>query len=94
MGTTHSNYEYDNFSLFLDKWGDQFEQIKNILSYLNTYPETLSTLKLSGIHDHSSIVSEQMDWVRLCSKFEHPLEKEFFKPFWIPISERFIGLLH
>ncbi len=73
MSTSNSNYEFDNFSSFLDNWGDKFDKVKNILSYLNTYPETLSTLKLTGIYDPLSIVSEQMDWVRLCSKFEHPL---------------------
>ncbi len=78
MSTSNSNYEFDNFSSFLDNWGDKFDKVKNILSYLNTYPETLSTLKLTGIYDPLSIVSEQMDWVRLCSKFEHPLEKDFF----------------
>ena len=70
MSTSNRNYEVDNFSSFLDNWGDKFDKVKNILSYLNTYPETLSTLKLTGIYDPLSIVSEQMDWVRLCSKFE------------------------
>jgi hypothetical protein len=87
MSTSNSNYEFDNFSSFLDNWGDKFDKVKNILSYLNTYPETLSTLKLTGIYDPLSIVSEQMDWVRLCSKFEHPLEKDFFKPYWVPIQK-------
>jgi hypothetical protein len=87
MSTSNSNYEFDNFSSFLDNWGDKFDKVKNILSYLNTYPETLSTLKLTGIYDPLSIVSEQMDWVRLCSKFEHPLEKDFFKSYWVPIQK-------
>ncbi len=74
-----------SFELFLNSWGKQFEDIKNILTYLYTYPDLLSNIDLQNLHDSESINTEQEDWVRISSKFDHTLEKEFFKPYWVPI---------
>ena len=79
------NKTYSNFLSFLNEWGKQFEDLKNILLYLNTYPELLSNIELQNLHDSESIIPEQEDWFRISAKFDHPLEKEFFKPYWVPI---------
>ena len=57
---SNQNFE-ENFSSFLKHWGDQFESVKSILTYLNSYPEVLSTMEISNIQDSSSIVAEQED---------------------------------
>jgi hypothetical protein len=41
--------------------------------------------ELEGIMDPGDIDASQEDWVRLCSKYENPHEKDFFKPYWVPI---------
>ena len=31
--------------------------------------------------------NNQKDWIWLCSRFDNELERDFFKPFWIPLHE-------
>lgn len=71
---------------FLNEWGELYDNVKHILSYLNTYPGLLTSIKLSDIHNCFSIDEVQKEWIWLCSKFNHPNEKEFFRPYWIPIQ--------
>lgn len=83
--TNDHNKMYSSFSAFIDEWGKQFSDVRNILSYLNTYPDLMSSIELKSLHDSESILPEQEDWVRISAKFDNPLEKEFFKPYWVPI---------
>lgn len=77
----------DNWDSFLMNWSKQFEIVKHILSYLLTYPDVLSKIKLTDVHNANSIESAQKEWVWLCSKFTHPMDIEFFKPYWIPLEK-------
>lgn len=74
------------FEIFLRHWDKQIKDIKNILDFLNTYPNVLHQLKLDAILTSNEIVNSQKDWVRICSKYQD-LEKEFFKPYWVPIQK-------
>ncbi|MBN1950922.1 MAG: hypothetical protein JW801_06935 [Bacteroidales bacterium] len=80
--------QYNDFHSFLLDWGEQVEKVKHILSYLNTYPDTLEQLDLTDLHEPSTVDSELEEWVHLCEILEHPLEKDFFKPYWIPIVKK------
>ena len=81
------NYLIEDFNLFLNTWAKPYSELKYILHYLKTYPELLSKIGLDDIIDPQDIDTEQQDWVRLCTKFYHPLDKEFFKPYWTPIGK-------
>lgn len=71
---------------FVQNWDIQYKNAKYILSYLNTYSALLDRLKISRIHNSVNLDEAQNNWLWLCSKFEDPIEKQFFKPYWIPIE--------
>ncbi len=75
------------FESFLHEWKHKFRAISFILKYLATYPELVDKLKMFQPIDSTNIDDSQLEWVSLISQFDHPLEKEFFKPFWVPINQ-------
>ena len=70
---------------FFKQWRPKLQQVSSILRYLHTYPQTLSALKMEDCITVSELYEQQEDWVHLCSQFEGE-EKEFFKPYWVPIQ--------
>jgi hypothetical protein len=78
-------YNIEDFNSFHQFLHDKYGNVKSIIFILKSYPELLSKISLDNIQEPDNIDSEQQDWIRLCSKFTHPLEKDFFKPYWIPI---------
>ena len=66
--------------------GEKYRNAKHILTYLNSYPELLSGIKMEEIHNSENIDEAQIEWIWLCSKFDNPIEKDFFKPYWIQMS--------
>lgn len=70
---------------FLKEWEIQFKQVASILQYLHTYPTALAELKIEDLITPDELYKQQEDWIWLCSKYEGE-EKEFFKPYWIPIQ--------
>jgi len=81
-------YEYQDF---LNEYEPQFAQIKSVLAYLNTYPELLVKLKLDDLIKPEALDIRQQDWVRIVSKYGG-LEKDFFKPYWVPIGAKSLDL--
>jgi len=75
------------FKSFLYEWEYKFRIIPSIMRYLATYPELIHKLKTFQPIDAKNIACSQLEWVSLISQFDHPLEKEFFKPFWVPINQ-------
>lgn len=73
------------FKTFLNEWGEKFAQIQHILHYLHTYDNVTKKLELNELLNPDEIENSQMEWVWLYSKFDG-LEKEFFKPYWVPIQ--------
>lgn len=71
---------------FKHQWAKQLEDIKYILDFLNTYPQVLKNLEIKDILKSEELLESQIDWVRICSKYEG-MEKDFFKPFWVPIQK-------
>lgn len=70
----------------IKEWEKPYRDSKHILTYLNSYPKILSTLKIGELHNPISLDDSQIEWIWLCSKFDNPVESEFFKPYWIPIE--------
>ena len=70
---------------FIKTWNEGYLKVKNILKYLSTYDDVLKKIEITEILDPANLDSSQTEWIWLCSKFEHPLERKFFKPYWIPI---------
>lgn len=75
-------YDFENF---VNGWRSQFARLKHILKYLHTYPDILSKLHFDSLIKPEELDSYQEDWVRSVSKYEG-LEKDFFIPYWVPIS--------
>jgi hypothetical protein len=72
------------FNDFINDYKSEFPRIKSILGYLHTYPELLSKLNLDLLKPDALDIRQQ-DWVRLVSQYDG-LEKDFFKPYWVPIG--------
>ncbi len=72
---------------FLNDWGLQFNNVIHIINYLNTYPLILSLLGLKDIIVPHQLESVQKDWINWFNKFTHEIDKQFFKPYWIPLID-------
>jgi hypothetical protein len=72
---------------FKEQWDEPFEKVKDILSYMSTYPEMLEMSRIYELIEPERVDEGQEDWLRLLTKLDHPLEKDFFKPFWVPINK-------
>ncbi len=79
-----------NFDEFQRKWSGQLEDIGYTLDFLHTYPIVLKKLKLSDLISSKELINCQKEWILLYSKYDG-LEKEFFKPYWIPIQRESIN---
>ncbi len=60
--------------------------MKSILAYLHSYPELLAKFKIDPFIKPEALDTRQQDWVRIVNQYDG-LEKEFFKPYWVPVSE-------
>lgn len=72
---------------FENEWGVRFQDLKHILSYINSYPK--SKLDLLGFEFEcpEKIVNVQQEWICLLNNFTHPVDLSFFKPYWVPIAK-------
>ena len=77
----------DLFSRFLAQWDREYRQVKGIIKYLNSYPQLPEKIELN-LMDDTELDASQLEWVSLVARFEHPLEKEFFRSCWVPISKQ------
>ncbi len=75
------------FNQFLKKWETEFNEIPNILKYISSYSILDSKFASYSIIDtYEHIKISQLEWVSLVAQFENSLEKDFFKPYWIPLE--------
>jgi hypothetical protein len=75
-----------NTDSFFDEWGKELKDVSFILDFLKTYPQVLKQLEFEDLLTSDELLKSQMDWVRICSKYEG-MEKDFFEPFWVPIQK-------
>lgn len=71
----------------LDKstFHSELKQISFILEYLHTYPQMLKKLDFEDLITSDELLNHQSSWMHLYAQFEG-MEKEFFKPFWMPLK--------
>lgn len=74
------------FSTFLAEWDYKLKKMPFILKYLESYPELCAKLKNFQPLQSEKVMESQLEWVSLIAQFDHPLEQEFFKPYWVPIQ--------
>ena len=70
---------------FIKKWEQQLKQISFIFQYLHTYPNVLLELRIEDLISPKELDKQYKEWLWLYSKYDGA-EKEFFKPYWIPIQ--------
>lgn len=77
------------WNVFARQWGRQFAEAKNIIRYLNSYSENLEKSGIKNVPVAEKLKIYHKDWLYLLTKFEHPDEKGFFKPWWISIDSTY-----
>lgn len=87
MENNSSEIAYDSFH---KEWGNQFNDILHIIEYMHSNPLILEKLKLNNLCSPSELIKNQQEWVWLLTKYDG-IEKDFFKPFWVPILNNSLG---
>lgn len=75
-----------SFEDFKRNWPIQLADVKHILNYLNTYPNILKQFNFESLLTSEGLDDSQENWIKLYDKYCGQ-EKEFFKPYWIPIQQ-------
>ena len=75
------------FDNFLRKWEKQLNKIASMLKYLSTYSELTEGNNRFNELNIDDIYDRQLDWIRLLSKLDNPIERTFFKEYWVPIQK-------
>ena len=75
----------EDFKTFKAKWENELVLLSSILRYLQTYPDILKKLKIEDLITPDELLTHQEEWLRLFYQYTGQ-ERDFFKPFWIPIQ--------
>lgn len=75
------------FSNFLLKWNSQFINIPHILQYISSYRSISEKLDDVNYLSIEELNSSQLEWISLVAQFDNPIEKNFFKDYWVPIQK-------
>lgn len=84
MDNQNKNY---HFHTFLASWQKKFKQIPHILNLISSYPAINKHFENINFQSIDEIEKSQQEWIALFTKLEHPLETDFFKPYWVPIDK-------
>jgi len=82
----HLSKKQQLFSGFIANWGREFREALFVVKYIVSHP------KLHARLDHFKPINEsnyelfQMEWIWLISRFDHPLDTEFFQPCFVPVE--------
>ena len=63
----------------------ELNKLRQILKILRHHPEVFAKLKIGTILKDEQFDQSYEDWLRLLTKFDRYHEKEFFRPYWVPI---------
>lgn len=75
------------FNKFLIDWGDKFQKVPSILKYLAHYPEITNRIEDFSPMDIDELNASQLEWIALIAQFDHPIDKSFYKEYWVPIPK-------
>lgn len=79
-------------TIFVQHWGDAFENARHIIHMLGEEQEILDHMGMGTLVEARDLEARQDEWIRLCGRFHHPHERDFFKPWWIPIEKGSLSL--
>jgi hypothetical protein len=71
------------FEDFMRRWGDRFAMVPPIIRMLASYPEFVRKI---GPLVTEGLDRSQLEWVALLAQCTHPIERVFYKDYWVPIQ--------
>lgn len=74
------------FDAFLEKWGDNFQEGIRRLRRLFDEPEILNQMPTFNPIKIELLSEYQLEWIGLLAQLDNPIDKRFFKEYWIPIE--------
>lgn len=75
------------FAAFLEKWGTQYASLKNTLTSLKKHQDILDKFDIGEIYSADELDIWVEDWLWLHSRLRHPLDIDYFKPYWVPVKK-------
>lgn len=85
MNSNDKNSTIDD-TAFFDKYEAQFFEAVEVINRLISYDGFCKCFPAFKILTSLEWYHFQKDWIRLNKKLTHPLDLEFFKPSWVPLS--------
>lgn len=82
----HLSKKQHLFTQFLSEWGREFREAVHVVKYIVSHPELHSELNQFNPIDESNCMELQMEWVSLVARFTHPLDLEFWHPYYVPVQ--------
>ena len=77
----------NSFKSFFNEWENQYNDVKNILYYINSYENQGLCLHPKLMFANSTDLNQiQEDWLLFLSKLKHEVDIAYFKPYCIPVS--------
>ena len=80
----NNTYNWEDFQL---NWGKEFNDVKAISYYINTYSKSKQNILKIDFLNPEDLENAQKDWLQLISKYTNQIDIDFFKPYWIPIEK-------
>jgi hypothetical protein len=79
--------EQEFFKNFLSEWDSKFSKLPHIAQIFTSFPSFQQKLEEMLIIKSHELNEYQLEWVSLVAQFDNPIEKEFFKTYWVPVSK-------
>lgn len=77
-----SQYSWEYFN---EHWGERFQKLQYVLYYLNLFSNRFGEIGVI-FQSKRTIVQSQKDWLKQIDGIESQKERDFFKPYWVPIE--------
>lgn len=75
------------FKNFLADWHSKFSKLPHLAYLFTTFPSFQQKLEEIPIIKSHELNEYQLEWISLVAQFDNPIEQEFFKPYWVPVSK-------
>ncbi len=81
------NDDFRRYERFLNSWEHVFREIPSILNLISSYPELCSKINFLKPLNLDHLHEIHFEWISLISRFEHPIERSFFKEYHVPVEK-------
>jgi len=71
----------------MNKWGEKFNKIPFILSYIASYPKIANKFEDFYPYKIEKLKNSQLEWISLVAQLYNPIESNFFKDYWVPFQK-------